>query len=77
MVGESLRMISVTALRSRQKGNAILTLGEHSVKNIARPVRVFRVMSDMVGGAELVPPAEATAPSQETAAREADEVEVA
>ena len=45
-------------------------LGEHSVKNIARPVRVFRVLFDMVGGAELVPPAEAAAPSQESAPRE-------
>ena len=45
-------------------------LGEHSVKNIARPVRVFRVLFDMVGGAELVPPAGAAAPSQESAPRE-------
>lgn len=33
-------------------------LGEHAVKNIARPVRVFRVVFDPAGDAELVPDGE-------------------
>jgi adenylate cyclase len=54
-------------------------LGEHSVKNIARPVRVFRVVFDREGDAKLSPVASPIAPTAGNPREqmETDEVEVA
>jgi hypothetical protein len=52
-------------------------LGEHSVKNIARPVRVFRVLFDPIGKTEVVRTLEAQDLEIRAADNKSDETPVA